>query len=404
MLDLLACCSLAWLPSLRPPPRARLERTERVKSSWLLLSFPSRLSSPTHSSRQTLRHTFIVIGNRTAYASLSMPSNATSPAPDDAPASGSALDNGLLQVTYRSGHPQRPRRSVIPVEGVWPEDAPLRSDATRASHDVRLMLPLTIRYLRASSEVGLPYWAREGDIQRAIWQEVRRELQQMQRVEEPMPSIIFDSDHLDARKQGGCIDVVFSSAEVFERMRLRIRTINLEKPGKKPCAFKIGCASNTLPGNIFPFDVLRLPISSIDTEVLLNSLNHMVRDVGSAIGFGYYKVTDGIDEPPHERHDVIRAYIKLNSSSVTMPFAALASFLPSHFVWEGVPHTTVFAGRQLLKVAHHSADYPVEMADKGSDTEEAKATTSAGSCSSSSDASTREGESSNASKRKRSSK
>lgn len=249
----------------------------------------------------------------------------------------------------------------------------------------------------------MPRWAGEGEIQRAIWREVRRELQENEREEEPLPSIIFDRDHLDPQKRHGCIDVIYSSADVWLHMKRYVKTIKLEKAGEESYTLRLLSASNTLPGNIFPFDVLRLPTYSIDTQVLLQSLDHMASAVGSVIGFGYYKVTDGIDEPPHERHDVIRAYIKLSSSGITMPFAALASSLPSHFVWEGVPHTTAFAGRQLLKAARHSADYPLAASDEGSGAQEAAASGSNGS-SSTGQASTAGDKSSSSNKRKRSSK
>lgn len=319
-----------------------------------------------------------------------------------------AISNGVLQVTYAVGPSLQPKRSVVVMEGSCPKDQPLKQQQTHACMDRRLLLPLSIRFVPARNAGKKPGWACEGEIQRAVWHVVRREMDE-EGWKGSMPSIIFDQDPLDPSKRDGCMDLVFSSGGIWLRMRARLSTIQLHNRAKSLGAWRYTAGptkkKKSLDGSILPFDVLRLPVDSIDTKELLRSFNRMAMDagVGTVIGFGSYKVTDGVDEPSHLRSDILRGYIKLDQLSMTLPFATLARSLPTHFVWQGLPYVMYFPGRDFHHEPKHSANYPDELKANTLDGAGTSSSASSSSLSTSTEASSSFADSSsNDNKRKRS--
>lgn len=166
------------------------------------------------------------------------------------------------------------------------------------------------------------------------------------------------------------INMVFSSHRAFQCIRTKLREIALGgKEGTEHQYAKVWSANN-LSGDTFLIDCLDLPIKGIDVNSLFSSLTSMTRELGLLLGISKIVVdienTDIVAET-----GTVRGYLRLARPFLTVPLRDLATELPSHFVWHGVPHRLLYTGYDLDPEPRFSVDYPLSPGSASSSTSEA---------------------------------
>ncbi|PWN24741.1 hypothetical protein BDZ90DRAFT_262959 [Jaminaea rosea] len=288
-------------------------------------------------------------------------------APDSAsgspkPSLQSETAHSQLQVTIKSPSslPTTSQLRITAIEGQELLDDPNWTDFTRASSDRRLMKPLTMRFVSQSPTAFDRLFEQHNDVRRCIWEKLSQQMGDCG-LKDRRSTILIDRDPLVKAQEGGYVDITFSSETAFARLLGRLSSIRLVLPCGAVIVLTRTDMSNSLRGDIMPFDVLRLPVTVHNAKDILRSLDDMASGVGSVIGIAKHEIIESSFNPPQVISDKIRGWIKLWPASMTLPFAALVERLPTACKWRGVPFTLWYPGRALHKTASPSIDYPIEV-------------------------------------------
>lgn len=268
----------------------------------------------------------------------------------------------------------------------------------RSCIDRRHLCPLSLRYTASRSSAELS--SRRGAIRQAIWDVVADEMR-TKNWQDSLPSIVFDEDHLDVDKPGGCVDVVFSTSRLWSKMYARMELVRVEVKDGAPVILSRQGGSIKLSGNVLPVDLIRLPLTPTNSSALFMSLGVMVSNIGTAMGLATF-THKGSDKTLTYGVDGVRLYIKLHDSSMTLPFDKLVAQIPTHFLWKGVPITMYYSGRILHKTPLYSAKFPMEDEPSSSDGQNNRSPTSPSVSASNHQSSTAGASNEQASKRRRS--
>lgn len=298
-----------------------------------------------------------------------------------APDSATGREDSAASATnpFEISVPLDPARSALfkikSLQGLCPpEGATWICDASSCT-DRRLLQPLTLRFQSCQN-----YWSedvqnRRYHIRQAIWDAVA-EIMQQKSLKGSMPAILFDDDPLDPSKAHGSLDVIFTESGLWAAMHARLKKIHVDLDGSSACEFSLVSCSNKLAGNIWTLDLLRLPLTSANSEAILQSLNEMMAGIGTVTGLA--TVThQGSDKSFTYAPDCHRAYLKLHEASMTISFHILIEKLPTHFVWEGVPLPMYYTGRILHKTPLHSASFPTATSSSAGQNDHSSASPSA---------------------------
>ncbi|PWN24740.1 hypothetical protein BDZ90DRAFT_262958 [Jaminaea rosea] len=268
-----------------------------------------------------------------------------------------AIVNGQLQLNFDVNR-EAPAllRRVVPIAGLCPPDEPQWPLTTQETIDRRDLRPFTVRYQAQSKNASInPF--RQDDIHRAVRHHLRPHFEA--RKLQTMPAVIFEQDTLDDSKDAACNDLICPSALAFIIVINNLKSIKIESASCSSCFFARVNWTNSLPPNVMPFDLLRLSVSSSESESLLGSLKVMLSGVGLVLGVGRQEIAQSHDAPFLSTMTV-RGYVELNAASMALPFHALVDRIPTHFRWRGELYSMWYPGRPLHKVALHSQAFPIE--------------------------------------------
>lgn len=348
--------------------RAWLALSSRAARFQLLHPYPSLPSPPILRATnvpQRLQLSFNSPGKpcilsfalRLPLRSMSTGCDSTAQGSNAVPRSASFLSNGSLRI--KLPEPELPpalRSSVTVVGGRCPYDLPYWFNQMD-SWDRRYMPPYTMRFSASASTSDVDLEGAQDEIRRAVWQAT--EIQMIERnLPGPLPSVLVELDPLDPLKVDGCIDVTFANEDGLVAMVSCLSEIQIEKASGAICTLPFVYCSNSLPSNVIPFDLLRVPLTEDNSKAVFKSLDAMVSDVGAVIGLAWIDY-DQTSLRKLRPNDVLRAYLKLAPTSMALPFEVLATKMPTHFKWEGVPYTLQYAGRDFHKTPLHSAHFPL---------------------------------------------
>ncbi|PWN24742.1 hypothetical protein BDZ90DRAFT_282071 [Jaminaea rosea] len=249
-------------------------------------------------------------------------------------------------------------RVLLPFAGVCPPDLPLRTSSTMARYDRRLLGPLTLRFKAQGRSPTAWQSSAQDQIRRTIWTEVQR-LATVAKKQCELPAIVFDEAPESFGEGKGCIDLVFRSPKALDLMRYRLHCFTLADTTGTRLQYRSAGWTGTLPGSVFIFDCLKLPVTPADSEAVLDSFKTMASDIGTMLGLGHVELKGSEFELTDKSTGTVRGYIKLHPKSLSMPFSTFISYLPTHFLWHGAPYTLQYSGRDLHKEAAFSQSYPL---------------------------------------------
>lgn len=289
-----------------------------------------------------------------------MSASSTSSATQDVSKTVTKIEDDELQIVMGEDVPNALNRNVVVKEGLCPVDRPHWPLPTLSTYDRRYLRPLSFRFL-ASNRGDLGSWlGRQDQIRQEIWRSIAQ-LQQEWHLDDPLPVIVFDCDTLDATKRYGCLEMTFETENLFICVGDKMSSITIRASGEEQCTKLDICQwSNTLESNIMPFDILRLPLTANNSSAVFKSVKSMMASLGTVVGLAAIEITSTTDGMAHPRTDTARFYLQLTPASMKMSWPSLIAAIPTHFVWESIPRTLQYSGRQLHQVAKHSDDYPVQ--------------------------------------------
>lgn len=244
----------------------------------------------------------------------------------------------------------RLKRSLLVLHGQPPRDDPLVLDITSFGQDRRHIQPLTIRYLAKDTETACS----RGDWQDRVMEAIWTRLQVISPDTTALPAIIFDEDQ---ETLAPILELTFDSVEQWGAAVEKLQTIEVDHNTKHPLTYEQDVWTNTLPANIFPVDILRLPLEEARRSEFFAALQDLASPVGCVLGAGLIQAaTLGSDDTSC---GIIRFYIKLSAASMKAPFDKLICALPTKFCWQGEAFKMVYAGYEYQE-DEMSVDYPEE--------------------------------------------
>lgn len=286
---------------------------------------------------------------------------AASPVEDQSNAAGSssspnrdtmAAEEGKeLLITTTPRHIEL-QRIILPLRGQCPQDLPLDPKLTRGIMDRRMLYSYTVRFRSTDSpspittnkqdQVIVAVWSRLKNLAPSHWEEDAR------------PGVVFNSEHkYEKGKQCSVIDVVCTAVELFEVVRDTLKRIVIDIDGQR-LFFNQQCWSGSLPGNIFPVDILRLPLDIASSESFYTCLEELVKlKMGKLLGLGLVKFV-GAEQDSSSY--IARAYVLLNPHIMKLDLADMVSNFPLRLRWEGIEHSLMYEGRSLHKSIEFSLD------------------------------------------------
>lgn len=269
------------------------------------------------------------------------------------------LGEGKLHISLADAMQPLLDRDIVPLEGECSEDLFWWDSQTLDRNDRRNLQPLTMRFLARDRPPGSSFRGRHDDIRRAIWQAVGNEMNKAN-VSGPLPSVIVEENPFNERKSRDCIDVSFDDGFLLSAILAKLSRIEIVEVDEEPWQLSLSYFSGTLPRDILPFDVLRLPVTQSNSKAVMQSLTTMMASVGTVLGIGKIHYPEEVLGRSLGPTQVTRDYLKLSRKSMTLPFNSLISQIPTHMVWKRASHSLQYAGRDLHDAAVHSDDFPPE--------------------------------------------
>lgn len=271
-------------------------------------------------------------------------SGPTTPIPekkDLKPESDAAGENKTLIVTESLRHTSL-RRTFGPCYGTCPQDVPLELGTTYTTIDRRMLSPWTVRY-RANVVGHLNSMRLQDQIISAVLSRVK-EVVPDEVGRTARPGVIFDADDDEkpTSRKRACLDLLCGTAEVFMAVRACLTTIEVEPVKGERVVYSQHRWSNSLPGYLFPIDILRLPQGSALKYEFFTALKSMVSRVGEALGVGHVMLAD-------ERGltGITRAYVKLSPDAMRLNLSEMVALLPTRLIYDGSGYTLRYTGCSL---------------------------------------------------------
>lgn len=260
------------------------------------------------------------------------------------------------------------------------------------------MAPMTMRFT-ASQAHGVKIRHSHDEVRQGIWHIVAKEMHK-HGWKGSLPAITIEQAPLDDPERPVRIDVKFRNEDVMCHIIKCMYEIRIEKSSGTSCCLPMLCFSNSLPGCVLPFDLLRLPLTKKNSELVLKSLNTMLEPLGTVVGLGRYEVAQSVLGMCVDS-TTTRAYLHLSPSSITMPFETLIKQMPTHFRWHGTPYALLYAGIELHDTVVQSAEFPIEEEEDSQGSEEEEEDSSGDSSSRNNQGSRRVGRNEQSRKRRR---
>lgn len=169
------------------------------------------------------------------------------------------------------------------------------------------------------------------------------------------PGVIFDADDDEkpASRKRACLDLLCGTAEVFMAVRACLATIEVEPVKGERVVYSQHRWSNSLPGCLFPIDILRLPQVSAFKSELFKALEDMVYRVGKVLGVGNVMLADETGLT-----GITRAYVKLSPAAMKLNLGEMVAQLPTRLFFEGSGYTLRYTGCSLNEKRIDSKTYP----------------------------------------------
>lgn len=282
------------------------------------------------------------------------------------------LASKRLRVAPSSAACARLKRSLFVLHGTPPHDEPLEHDITYSVQNRRNLGPLTISYRSEEGDRAIVDGWWQDRVANAIWARLRALLPQSsaeELQELPRPSVVFEEDADTSMEVRYCIDLVFEprSIEAFKAARDGLEVIQVDEEPLPPIIYRQLTWTNTLSGQIFPIDILKIPISQACLTQFYTSLQDLTAPIGSLLGAGLIQVEGWRTSSNFPSSNIIRAYVKLSPASMEVDLMTMVCRLPTHMMWQGVVYTLQYAGRELHGGQKVSVKYPGErLAGEGS--------------------------------------
>lgn len=262
------------------------------------------------------------------------------------------IEQKKLRIKASGQEGGRLKRSLLILHGQPPRDDPLVLDITSFGEDRRHIQPLTIRYLAKDTETACSRGDWQDRVTAAIW----TRLQVISPDVIARPAIIFDEDQ---ESFAPILELTFDSVEQWAAAWEKLETIEVDHNTKHPLTYEQDVWANTLPANIFPVDILRLPVEEGRRSEFFAALQDLASPIGCVLGTGLIQAAaPGSDNTPSPS-GIIRFYIKLSTASMKVDFDDMIAGFPTKFCWQGEAFKMVYAGYEYQE-AEMSVDYPEE--------------------------------------------
>lgn len=244
------------------------------------------------------------------------------------------------------------------LHGFCPRDEPLEHEVTFSCKDRRSLGPLSLRYRAPKGVQLITNYFRQDSVIDALWSNLKK-LMPDQPPHNVRPSVLFEENKDEVKGDTlACITLVCASVESFMLIRDNLHEIRVEDDAKHIGIYAQHIWSNTLAGDIFPIDILRLPLGVACLNEFFSALDHMASPVGSLLGVGVVGIDSWRGDDCTTTAGITRAYVQLYPSSMQLHFEDLIDRLPTRLQWEGVLYSIFYPGRDLHKVQKSSLDYP----------------------------------------------
>lgn len=249
---------------------------------------------------------------------------------------------------------------VQPLHGNLPIDEPFCINHAHLDDDRRGCGPMTLQYYSAEpGRLGRDQTAVQDSTRQSIWKKIRQLLPNAQ-VSDILPQVAFD----ECAAKGQTIDLIFNQTpagkEAMDAFMEAHEFIETEKLGRNQWrSFYFLCWTNSLGGNILPFDVHRLPLDRFDPKDLFDGLARMASPVGTLLGMGNVVMKSSEWGVEGIKTGITRGYIQLSAKSMTLSFEELAHLLPTRFLWCGTAHSLYYSGHCKHATEVVSPDYGV---------------------------------------------
>ncbi|PWN24743.1 hypothetical protein BDZ90DRAFT_262961 [Jaminaea rosea] len=247
-------------------------------------------------------------------------------------------------------------RKVVPFACQCPLDEPARESYTRTQVDRRLLGPLTLRFKATMNLEPIGDTALHDHIRRGLWRQIQPLLNKVN-PSLVLPSITFDKATGGSSAGWETIDLVFDSPAAFLAIAPYLVSIQLE--GGDPRIWSLWTWTNSLSGDDFIIDCIKLPVSANNGEAVMQSFDTVVASIGKVIGVGKLVMRTTEFKLADESEGIARVYVKLTQASRTTPLSSLVLHLPTHFNWQGVDYNLYYTGRELQTIPTYSAKFPI---------------------------------------------
>lgn len=247
---------------------------------------------------------------------------------------------------------------VAHLYGTLPKDTPFWRNMTVLCEDRRGAGPMTVRY----ASKGKGRLLRDADSQDsardAIWSKVR-EIVPNGSAQDVLPTVVFSET-----SKGQFVDLVFkdcaAGADALHAFHQQVDELKIstQKEGETTWhTLEYVCVSNSLDGAILPFEIHGLPIDHIDAKSLFDGVTSMASPIGTVLGIGKVVMTSQQWDLVGQFSGVVRAYCKLSTKSMRLPWRTLAQSLPTRFKWDGVTYALTHPGEDRHRHDVVSIDY-----------------------------------------------
>lgn len=254
----------------------------------------------------------------------------------------------------------RLQRSIVRLKGSCPSEGTITYGRAHEAPDFRRLSPLTIQYRSKEANSLHNLSSRQDRVRSAIWTSLSKALPSYTSSSE-FPKVIFRE--AEEAKGVTLIDLVFPSSELF-RHCCDFKELDVGGLGKERCIFERTAVSNALPRDVFMIDCVALSLEETSVDAVFSALTSIVANVGSLVGLARItaRSQDWTADVFAASTNTLRLYVKLSRASMAAPLKQLATQLPTHFLWRGMPCKLYYVGCHLHEEYAYSANYPLDTA------------------------------------------